>query len=230
MQVRAAADGSVWVITDRIVMRWDNQNWEFVLSESEDTLAALDDSGRLWVLRQDTSQITAWQDGQWITYAADSGWTDTHTAGEMSWWSPASWNALSGAGGTLWLPMARDVRAFDGKRWSVYTLEDMDFPSPDLEDMGVIHRLATRAGGTEVWVGECYYSGPGPMGGQGVRWFDGKTWHGAGAPVGITCVSAVQVDAAGNVWLAAYDVVWRYGDDDQSVDTVSPAGGVPVGL
>jgi hypothetical protein len=106
--------------------------------------------------------------------------------------------------------MARDVRAFDGNRWSLYTLEDMGFPLPEWDDMDIVHLLAMRGDGAEVWVGECYYSGPGPMGGQGVRWFDGTTWHGAEAPVGPTCVSAMEVDPAGNVWLGAADVVWRY--------------------
>jgi hypothetical protein len=209
VQVRALADGSVWIITSQAAMRWDGQAWEVVLSESEDMLAAVDDGGQLWVLRQDTSEIAAWQDGQWTTYGADSGWTSAYTSG-TSWWAPAPWSAHNGAAGTLWLPMARDVRAFDGNRWSLYTLEDMGFPLPEWDDMDIVHLLAMRGDGAEVWVGECYYSGPGPMGGQGVRWFDGTTWHGAEAPVGPTCVSAMEVDPAGNVWLGAADVVWRY--------------------
>ncbi len=209
VEVRALADDTVWIITSQAVMRWDEQSWEVVLSESEDFLAAVDDAGRLWVMRQDTSEIAAWQDGQWTTYDGDSGWTDADTS-EPSWWAPAPWSVYTGASGTLWLPMARDVRAFDGKKWSLYTLEDMGFPPPEGEGMDIIHRLAMRDGGAEVWVGECYYSGPGPMGGQGVRWFDGMTWHGLDAPVGTACVSAIEVDSTGNVWLGVRDVVWRY--------------------
>ena len=209
MQVRALADGSVWIITPQTVMRWDGQAWEDVLSESEDMLASVDDNGRLWVLRQDPSEIAAWQDGQWTTYGADSGWAEAGSAG-TSWWAPASWSTPNDAEGTTWLPMAQDVRAFDGKSWSVYTLEDMGFLPPQGDDMEIVHRLVMGEGEAGVWVGECYYSGPGPMGGQGVRWFDGKTWHGAEAPVGVTCVSAMAVDPAGNVWLGAYDDVWRY--------------------
>ena len=185
VQVRALADGSVWVITNDAVMRWDGLTWEVVLSESGDVLAAVDDGGRLWVLRKDTSKIAAWQDGQWTTYDDNSGWTDAYTS-EPSWWAPSPWSAYSGPAGTIWLPMARDVRAFDGKKWSLYTLEVMGFPPPEWDEMDIIHRIAMREGGAEVWVGECYYSGPGPMGGQGVRWFDGKTWHGEEAPVGST--------------------------------------------
>lgn len=210
VQVRALADGSVWIITSQEVIRWYDQTWEVVLSESEDFLAAVDDGGRLWVLRQDTSAIVAWQDGQWITYDADSGWTSIYSFDEMSWLAPASWSVYSDTSGAIWLPLTRDVRAFDGTRWSLYTLEDMDFPLPEEDDIGIIHSLAMREGGAEIWIGGCYYSGPGPMGGQGVRWFDGKTWYGVEAPVGSTCVSALDVDSEGNVWLGAYRVIWRY--------------------
>jgi len=216
VQVRTLSDGSVWIITSQSVLRWDGQMWEVVLSESKDMLAAVDDSGRLWVLRQDASEIAAWQDGQWTTYGADSGWTSTYISGIARWWAPAPWRAYSGAAGTFWLPMEQDVRLFDGSRWNRYTLEDMGFPAMEAEDIGIVHSLAVREDGAEVWVGECYYSGPGPMGGKGVRWFDGKTWHEVEAPVGSKCVSVIEIDSLNNVWLAGSDVVRRYEPESQT--------------
>lgn len=195
-------------------MRWGGQAWEAVLSESEDVLASVDDSGRLWALRQDGSEIAAWQDGQWITYGADSGWTNDYIPG-TSWWAPGAGNVLSGVAGTVWLPTGRDVRVFDNERWNRYTLEDMGFPLPESDDVEIVHKIARGEEGAEIWVGECYYSGPGPMGGQGVRWFDGSTWRGADAPVGATCVSALEVDPVGNVWLGAYTDVWSYEPERQ---------------
>jgi hypothetical protein len=209
MQVRTLADGSVWLITSQAVMRWDGQAWEVMLDESEGVLAAVDDGGQLWVLRQDTSEISAWQDGRWTTYSDDSGWTSVGTF-EVSGWAPAPWSVYTDAGGTLWVPMERDVRTFDGNGWRVYTLEDMSFPLPEMEEISIVHDLAMVENNAEVWVGECYYSGPGPMGGGGVRWFDGQTWQGVDAPVGSKCVSAMEVDQFGNVWLGVYDVIWRY--------------------
>jgi hypothetical protein len=116
----------------------------------------------------------------------------------------------------VWLPTSRDVRVFNGKQWNIYTLEDMGFSPPEMEDLGVIHLLTMGGGGSDAWVGECYYAGPGPIGGHGVRWLDGKTWQGADAPVGPTCVPAITADPAGNVWLGAYGSVGRYGYADQS--------------
>ena len=209
LQVRPLADGSVWITTSQEALHWDSQTWEVVLREDEDFLAAVDENGRLWVLRSDWSKIAVWQGGQWTTYDDTKGWTKAIIF-EPNWWAPSLWRAYDGVNDTVWLPMAFDVRRFDGNQWRVHTLEDMGFPPPDWEEIEVIHRLAMRDGGKEVWVGECYYSGPGPMGGQGVGWFDGTTWHGVEAPVGTGCVSALEIDLTGNVWLGEIDIVWRY--------------------
>jgi len=214
VQVRALADGSVWILTSQKICRWDGQAWEVVLDESEGVLAAVDDGGRLWVLRQDTSEISAWQGGQWTSYGADRGWANPGYF-EINWWATAPWNVYTDSGGVLWVPMEQDVRAFDGARWKVYTLEDMGFPVPEMEDISVVNYLATVEDSAELWVGECYYSGPGPMGGGGVRWFDGQTWQGADALVG-RCVSAMHGYQMGDVWLAASKAVWYYKHTDQS--------------
>ncbi|NJD60467.1 MAG: hypothetical protein FIA98_13820 [Anaerolineae bacterium] len=215
LQVRALAEGSLWIITNQSVLRWYDQKWEEILSESKDFLAAVDDSGRLWVLRQDMSKIDAWQAGKWMTYGAESGWTDP-VSSPTNWWAPIPWSLYNDAEGTLWAPMARDVRAFDGNRWTVYSLTDMGFAQPDMEDISIVHSLATAKAGAEVWVGECYYSGPGPMGGGGVRWFDGKIWQAGNIPDGATCVSTLQEDLAENVWLGSYGSIWRCEHTTQS--------------
>jgi hypothetical protein len=214
VQVRALADGSVNIITSQSILWWIDHEWQVTIV-GEGTLPLIDDDGQLWVLNQDTGEFSVWQGEQWITYAADSGWTDVGSF-EQNWWAPAPWSVQRGADGRLWVPMAQDVRAFDGNRWIPYTLEDMEFPIPEIEDIDIVHNLAVAQGGKEVWVGECYYSGPGPMGGGGVRWFDGQAWHGVDAPVGSTCVFTLYVDPVGNVWLGAYNSIWRYEHDSQS--------------
>jgi len=115
-----------------------------------------------------------------------------------------------GKGATAWLPTETDVRFFDGQRWTIHTIEEMGFPIPEMENDGIVHEIVLIDGGAQTWVGECQYSGPGPVSKPGVRWFDGATWRGADAPVGPTCVSIVDVDMAGNVWVGARDALWRY--------------------
>jgi hypothetical protein len=215
VEVYAPADGSVWMITSQSAIRWDGQAWEVVLADGEGFLASVDDGGCLWLLPQDTNEISAWRDGQWTSYGADSGWVSVGTF-EQSWWATTPWGVYTDASGTTWLPMERDVRAFDGVRWKVYPLEEMGFPIQETEDISLVHYLATLKDSVEIWVGECYYSGPGPMGGGGVRWFDGHTWQGEGAPVGSICGSALAVDAQGDVWLGVSDSIWQYEHTSQS--------------
>lgn len=216
LQVRALGDDKVWVYSSHGALLWNGETWDVAFSGGEEMLDTVDDSGQLWALRQDVSEVASWQDEKWTIYSADRGWLSTSTPEEMSWFSTATWSASIDATNKVWLPMAQEVSTFDGSIWNSTSLEEMGFPSPDAENMGIIHRIALRAGGEEVWVGECYYSGPGPMGGGGVRWFDGNSWQGMEAPVGSTCVSAMDGDLEGNLWLGAYGVIWKYGDADQS--------------
>ncbi len=218
MRLRTPADGSVWILTSQVALRWFARAWETVLSGGEVLPVDADDEGRLWALPPGEFEIAAWHPvrqrwasaGQWMAYESASGWTGTPTSEVMSWWRPPSWRPLTQAGGILWLPVGGELRALHGSLWTTHTLEEMGFPAPVMEDVDILLTLAVRNNGSEVWVGECYYSGPGPMGGGGVRWFDGQAWQGADTPVGTTCVSAITTDPAGNVWLGAYDTIWRY--------------------
>ena len=212
VQVRVPDDGSVWVITSQSIARWDGKDWENVHSMGQDMLADVDDSGRLWLLQNNGDKISVWQNEQWTTYGTDSGWTSANAV-KSGWWVPKPWKVSVAADGTLWLPTETDIRSFDGQSWTIYTREEMGFPTqdPEWEDMaGIDHQIALVDGGKQVWVGECGYSGPGPISRPGLRWFDGVTWSGADAPVGQACVSVVDVDLAGNVWIGAQDVIWRY--------------------
>ncbi len=201
-QLRAPADGSVWVIASQAAGRWNGQTWDFVYPLEENMLADVDESGRLWVFHQDADGIDAWQNGQWTTYGAESGWTSAHVT--------TPWQVSAAEDGAVWLPTDEDVRHFDGKRWTIHSLKEMGFPAVQAEDEWIVHRIALPYGGEQIWVGECYESGPGPVGGAGVRWFAKKTWRGADAPMGPDCVTVVQSDSEGNVWVGVREAVWRY--------------------
>jgi hypothetical protein len=208
VQVRAPADGSVWVITRQAAARWDGQTWDPIHILEEGMLADVDESGRLWVLPQDVEEIRAWQNGEWAAYSVESGWTSAHIN--------LPWRITSRKDGTLWLPTAMDVRSFDGKRWTIHSLTEMGFPVPEEEDRWILHQITAPDAGEQTWIGECYWAGPGPVGGAGVRWRTDQTWQGASAPVGPVCVSVIHVDLVGNVWIGVPDAVWRYEPGSQT--------------
>ena len=215
VQVRALADGSVWIITDQAIMRWINQEWWVQPYNGDESLAAVDDSGKIWFLIKDSGDIATFQGDTLLPYTADSGWTNVDPF-EVDWWATAPWSVYTDASGILWVPLEQDVRALNGNQWRVYTLEDMGFQTSEVEDISIVHYLTTMDTTAEVWVGECTYSGPGPMGGGGVRWFDGQIWHGDEPPIGSQCVSAVTVDNSGDIWFGVSDSVWHYTHDGQS--------------
>ena len=218
VQVHAMADGSVWIIAPQTILTWNyqaNQVLDAQPYNGEAQLATIDNFAQVWLLSKDIGVIASCQGPSCTPFTADSGWTSVGPF-NVNWWATTPWNIYHTAGGMRWVPMERDVRAFDGARWSVYTLEDMGFTDPEMEDIGIVHYLGTAEDSADVWVGECFYSGPGPVGGGGVRWFDGQTWHGEDFPVGSKCVSALTLDDKGDMWLAASIVVWHYDHTGQS--------------
>lgn len=215
MTLHAPAHGGLWIITNQQALRWDGAQWQVVLDESDEMIATVDDLGRLWVLRQDQPGISAWQDGQWTTYPDDGDWTTAYSS-LAAWWTSAPGSVVDGPAGSLWMAMLRGVRFFDGEAWSLYTLEDMGFSPQEMEDVAPVYQLAIAEDGSEVWVGECYYAPLGPMGGSGVRYFNGQVWQDVTQGAEMSCVSAMHVDPQGNQWFASYDSLWRYGHQDGS--------------
>jgi hypothetical protein len=227
--LRSSPDGGVWAITEEGIARLEDGSWSLYLSEYPGRLAGIDGSGRVWVLGEDGSEISAWDgapspdgapsgDGDaWTTYGADAGWTPL----AESWHYYAS-GGQSDALGRLWFATSQDVRVFDGERWSVITPADLGMGPPLDEELDVVFSIAILESGA-VWVGDCEWGGPGPFGGRGVRWFDGSTadipsaltaggsaWHGADSPVASGCATEIVEDGDGNVWLGVEENVWRY--------------------
>jgi hypothetical protein len=214
--LHASPDGALWLITDEGIARMQDGDWHIYLADFTGELAGIDAAGRVWVVSEDTTQITAWDGATWTAYRTDGGWLpipleDGHR--DVGW-------GQSDGSGLFGLATSRDVRVFDGERWIVFTREDMGM-DPPLHDMISYFEVAILSGG-EVWVGECE-GAAGPLGGQGVRWFDGQTWHGADSPVASGCVTSIVAedsaeDSSGRVWVGVgADVgdgveasLWRY--------------------
>jgi hypothetical protein len=215
-ELHASPDGMLWLITEKGVARLVDGAWNVYLSDYTGKLAGIDGSGRVWVVSEDGSEISAWDGapspdgapsgdgGDWTTYGADAGWTPL----VESWYYYAS-GGQSDALGRLWFGTSQDVRVFDGERWIVITPADMGMGPPTRDGLEIVFGVTVLESGA-VWVRECEWGGPGPFGGRGVRWFDGATWHGADSPVASGCATEIAEDEAGNVWMGVEENLWRY--------------------
>ncbi len=120
---------------------------------------------------------------------------------------------VTDARGWSWLVTSRDIRVFDGERWRVISPEDAGFtPSEEMVEMGFGFRLRDVGVDStgDVWVTDCAWGGPGPVG-QGARWYNGSSWEGQESTViSSGCIEAIEVDATGRIWIAVDGDLQRY--------------------
>jgi hypothetical protein len=202
--LHASPDGALWLISDEGIARMQDEAWHIYLTDFTGELAGIDATGRVWVVSEDTTQITAWDGDSWTAYGAEEGWLPIPLE---DGYRDVGWGQ-SDKSGQFWLATSRDVRVFDGERWTILTREDMGMGPPLHENLTSVFEVTVLSGG-EIWVGECE-GAAGPIDGQGLRWFDGQTWHGANSPVSSGCVTAIVEDSYGHVWVGTSDALWRY--------------------
>jgi len=198
----AAPDGALWLITNRGIAKLQDTTWVVHLSELKGTPVGIDAEGQIWLVSQDTSKISVWRKSRMV-YDASAGWASL--SGEFK---KAHWGQFDRMG-RFWLATSQDVRVFDGQRWTIFTPKDMGMRAIEEQDdrWSDFHIEIVK---DQVWVGECDWGGPGPLGGQGARWFDGRTWQGTGSPVASGCVTVIKSDRLGRIWLGVGDGLWRH--------------------
>jgi hypothetical protein len=202
-------EGVVWLVAQHGVYKLVDEAWTEYVAEPEGRMLGLDQAGRVWRASEEGDQVMAWDGTVWTSYAADAGWTPL-----TDWRRFVGWGQVDSLG-RVWLKTSQDVRVLipgqgglDGERWTVFTPADMNMDAPQYEDLEASFAILESDG--LVWVGECDWGGPGPFGGRGVRWFDGQGWQGADSPVASGCVTLVEQDDWGRVWLGVDDNLWRY--------------------
>ncbi|MBN1813520.1 MAG: hypothetical protein JXA14_16905 [Anaerolineae bacterium] len=205
MRLRASSDGTLWLITDESAAKLVDTTWSVYLPAYTGEMAGIDASGRVWVLSEDASEISAWGGDSWTTYGVDAGWIPL-ASDEHRYVSGGQSDAL----GRPWFATSQDVRVFDGERWIVITPEDMGMEATSYEDFSPSLSVTILESTGEVWVSECVWGPIGPAGGSGVRWFDGRTWHGADSPVASGCAPMIKEDLSGHIWVGTSNILWRY--------------------
>lgn len=73
-RLQASPDGGLWLITDQGVAKLLDTTWTVYLSDFTGTLVGIDAAGRVWVVSEDTGEISAWDGTSWTAYGTDAGW------------------------------------------------------------------------------------------------------------------------------------------------------------
>ncbi len=206
-RLHTSADGAVWLITDEGIARLEDGAWHIHLADFDGDLVGIDDSDRAWVVNEDTTTIATWDGSSWVVYGADDGWLPVGLEDD---WYRGIGRMQSDGTGRLWLATSQDVRMLDGERWTVFTPAAMGLGEVGQQELWATFTVETAERTGTVWVGECDWCGPGPFGGQGVRWFDGETWHQPHPSLAAGCATTIKEDNEGRVWMGVEENLWRY--------------------
>ena len=214
--VRVDPVGALWVSSDKGLAVLNQGLWS---QRSSDSIIMLgfDGLGRLWTTDDAGDQATVWTSQASSSFGASAGWTPTGPLSHDVPYATVSEGIVTDPRGWNWLVTHHDVRAFDGEGWIVLPPDEAGFvPSATMVEMGFdfsLSDVALDATG-DVWVTDCAWAGPGPMG-QGARWFDGNSWQGqASTVVGSGCIKDMEVDASGRIWVGVDGDLWSYAQDE----------------
>jgi streptogramin lyase len=203
-------DGSLWLTTDKGVVKIADMGLSVYLSDMVGKIAGIDSSGRVWVVNEDMSQIAAWNGKAGMIYGIDSGWTPVSLINY-----PYVRGGRTDSLGRVWFATSQDVRYLQGNLWTVVTPQEMSMEPSTQEDLMPDYNVFILEDGN-IWVAECDWSGPGPFGGQGIRWLDNGIWKGKSSPVASGCATTIAEDSTGHVWAGVENSLWRY---DPASDT-----------
>ncbi len=169
------------------------------------TVVGTDDQERMWFfLEHNAGKIYYWDGGLDFTLT-DQGWDPIENFAELE-----GQGLITDSLGQIWLYTQTDVRMFNGQTWTIFDWEDLDMPVPPYDEISSNLQLFYLPINDQIWVSSCYWGGPGPVGGGGVRWFDGENWTGSGTGVNSGCVRSVVEDQQGRIWMGVEDILWRY--------------------
>jgi hypothetical protein len=211
-----APDGALWLVTDQGVAQLVDDEWSVFLTGYDGAPVGVDAHGRFWALNEDSGEISAWDGMAWKAYSESEGWTSLGDSRNRE-----VRGATSDKLGQFWVTTPKDVRVFDGVRWHVLTPDDVEMGEFNYQDLLPRAGIEVLSSG-DVWLSECEWAGPGPVGGQGVRWFDGTSWHGADSPVASGCSLTVEEGSSGRVWVGMDDHVWRYDPTTADWESFTP--------
>jgi hypothetical protein len=201
LDLRAAPDGIMWIRSHEGWASLYKNKWTLHTGTQDSVLAGFDELGRVWLVSEKGETISAWDGVRWTKYGPEAGWSP---AGFPV--PPSNERIAIDKHRRVWLVTREDVRAFDGQRWTHYGPEQIGFAhTSEMAEAGfsdsdywLTDVIADGEG--DVWVADCSWMGPGPLG-HGARWLADDRWQGQDSRVVATgCIYDIEVDPPGHIW------------------------------
>ncbi|MCP4358122.1 MAG: hypothetical protein GY796_08930 [Chloroflexi bacterium] len=206
--------GRLYLIADSI-MQFDDENWTPYLDNFEGHFVGIDADGRVWTRNESGTQVAAWNGESWQTYGAEAGWLPV----EEALFAPVPrQNIVVDAHGRTWLVTAADTRVLEAGVWTIHNADTMGLPLPDNPDSSW-PTFTIAAIGNNVWVGQCHWSGPGPVGGNGAAVFDGAQWT---TIYDKGCVNGIVSANSGEIWFNLGGALGKVNPSDGQVNIYPP--------
>lgn len=207
------------------LLKLDLKNGRTNLSRGFEQVLGVDRSGRAWVLRNNGGEIAAWDGENWQIYGPQQGWILRGIPESSPLPSPGF---VYDTHGNMWVATSSDIRSFDGKRWQVIPAGVAGFKLPYKAGVSTSIVMTTNPLSEEVWVGTCDWQNEKPTGEGNLRVLSKGVWQDGGFPPVNACMSAIQVDENGTLWLAAGVQIWsKYVNQpwQNSINPFSPPTG-----
>ena len=188
---------------------FQDDEWTGYFTQPIGSVVGVDSSAHAWIANRDTpeilrsnEQVSRHRDSSedteaWVTFGAEQGWSPVN--GSVN---PVKYGLFTDHRGVLWAATDKDVRSFDGSRWQVYDSQVLGMPAPN-EGAAMTFMIFPSKDSADVYVGRCDWGGAGPVGGGGVRAFDGQVWRELDPSLNMGCASAISDDGRGGLWVAS---------------------------
>ena len=205
--LRVSPEGILWVINENGVASLKGSAWTVYFPDVILWLAGFDGAGRTWMVNDQGTAALSWNGSEWRIYGEREGWLPIRTQRLLL----LGEEMVTDRSGRVWMTTYQDVRSFDGREWTVYSLREIGFEpfAETAEYDGFSFPALEQDLQGNLWIGNCDSRGE-EIAGQGARWFDGITWQGDAEPTSSGCVQDIAVDADGRVWLGIDDLLWRF--------------------
>jgi hypothetical protein len=205
IDLRSLPDGRMILTTSRGYATFEGEDIFLQITGYSQQMVGVDDFERMWFFVDgDGSRIYYW-DGGLDFILVDRGWKTVEDVGIM-----LGQGVITDSDGDVWIYTERDVRKYDGRKWTIFGMDDLGMPTPPYEEIIRNINLHYLKGIDQMWVTSCFWGGPGPIGGGGVRWYENGVWKGGGTSLKEGCALSVAEDERGRVWMGVDDNLWRY--------------------